>query len=30
MLGSMTSKADRKKATIFFTRAEEAKKGGYE
>lgn len=26
MLGSMTSKADRKKATIFFTRAEEAKK----
>jgi hypothetical protein len=26
MLGSMTSKADRKKATIFFTRAEESKK----
>jgi len=26
MLGSMTSKADSKKATIFFTRAEEAKK----
>jgi len=26
MLGSMTSKADRKKATIFFTRGEEAKK----
>ena len=26
MLGSMTSKADRKKATIFFTRAAEAKK----
>lgn len=26
MLGSMTSKADRKKATIFFTRAREAKK----
>ena len=26
MLGSMTSKADKKKATIFFTRAEEAKK----
>ncbi len=26
MLGSMTSKADRKEATIFFTRAEEAKK----
>ena len=26
MLGSMTSKADRKKAKIFFTRAEEAKK----
>jgi phage gpG-like protein len=26
MLGSMTSKADRKKATIFCTRAEEAKK----
>lgn len=26
MLGSMTSKADRNKATIFFTRGEEAKK----
>ena len=26
MLGSMTSKADRKKATIFFTRPDEAKK----
>ena len=26
MLGAMTSKADRRKATIFFTRAEEAKK----
>lgn len=26
MLGSMTSKADKKKAKIFFTRAEEAKK----
>ena len=26
MLGSMTSKTDRKKATIFFTRGEEAKK----
>ena len=26
MLGSMTSKADSKKATIFFTRAEESKK----
>ncbi len=29
MLGSMTSKADSRKATIFFTRGEEAKKAAF-